>query len=578
MDTLTAAQQIDEHALSSSGRRMLEGRITSSKTVDSFDFLWDGVSPIRATLVWTDPAGTPKSGFDNRAAALVNDLDLSITDPNAVVHRPFVLPHVGDWSLATLDDPATTGVNHVDNVEQVLLASPGLPGTYTVTVALTGGLTGTEQAFSLVVSGGTLPAATPALANVTGLTCDPSPALIAMDGAGLHLGATVRLHRPGYADLVQAGSEVFTDGARARLDLRGVTPGWWNLRLRNPDTTGAVIPHAVAVPLTLAFEDMEGSLANWSTGTSGNGIAWVSATVQGAPGLYLWGQGSSNAGTSDLLYTPVTFPAGATCCLLSFQQWYSLQTSADAAVLEVSFDGGGTWIDIIAAGGTFVEGGYTGTLSTPSNPIGPSGTPVWTGTGLTFGAFFRTTVALDAGLFAGQTVRFRWRLGSNNGTSSIGWVIDDVVISADVSGVWQAFEYWRFNTLGDAFADETANLDGDRLTRFGEYAFGTDENAPDASPTTVTVSDGYLHITFPIRLEATDLTYTVQIATSPDSWTDAAVYTSNGAGVQRNLATNTIAAGQTPDGVRLLVTERHAVPIAGATRQFMRVVATRTSP
>ena len=37
--------------------RMTESRINTTTTLRTHSFTWDGVSPIRATLVWTDPAG-----------------------------------------------------------------------------------------------------------------------------------------------------------------------------------------------------------------------------------------------------------------------------------------------------------------------------------------------------------------------------------------------------------------------------------------------------------------------------------------------------------------------------------------
>ncbi len=77
---------------------------------------------LKVTLVWTDPAGSPEA-----AKALVNDLDLVLTDPNGVRYYPWIL----DKDKPTVS--ATTGSNRLDNIEQVLVSNPR-SGTWTVSV------------------------------------------------------------------------------------------------------------------------------------------------------------------------------------------------------------------------------------------------------------------------------------------------------------------------------------------------------------------------------------------------------------------------------------------------------------
>ena len=106
----------------------------------------DGTDPLKVTIVWTDPAGTANTGgLDDSTAALVNDLDLWITGPGGT-YRPWTLNPASPASAAV-----RTTANHLDNVEQVLIDSPGA-GTYTIHVGHTGELTGTQQDFSLLIS------------------------------------------------------------------------------------------------------------------------------------------------------------------------------------------------------------------------------------------------------------------------------------------------------------------------------------------------------------------------------------------------------------------------------------------
>ncbi|KPA12301.1 protein containing Peptidase S8 and S53, subtilisin, kexin, sedolisin, partial [Candidatus Magnetomorum sp. HK-1] len=68
---------------------------------------------LKATLVWTDSPASPAV-----AQALVNDLDLRLIDPNGQHYLPFVL------NKNQPDQPAKTGENHIDNVEQVMVNQP----------------------------------------------------------------------------------------------------------------------------------------------------------------------------------------------------------------------------------------------------------------------------------------------------------------------------------------------------------------------------------------------------------------------------------------------------------------------
>lgn len=128
--------------------KIVEDAVTSSVKTRSYPFTWDGVSPIRATLVWTDPPATAQdAGLDVSTPRLVNDLDLRVAGPDGAVYSPFVL------DPAQPDRVATTGDNLLDNVEQVLIGSPRLSGTYTVQVSFKGTLTNSEQDYSLLLSG-----------------------------------------------------------------------------------------------------------------------------------------------------------------------------------------------------------------------------------------------------------------------------------------------------------------------------------------------------------------------------------------------------------------------------------------
>ena len=79
---------------------------------------------LKVMLYWNDPAASPLS-----ALTLVNDLDLEVLDPSMSV----VLPMIPDSTNANLNQPATNGVDRINNMEQVVINNPA-SGSYTIRV------------------------------------------------------------------------------------------------------------------------------------------------------------------------------------------------------------------------------------------------------------------------------------------------------------------------------------------------------------------------------------------------------------------------------------------------------------
>ncbi|MDP1580377.1 MAG: S8 family serine peptidase, partial [Candidatus Didemnitutus sp.] len=94
----TAADLLRDHAANPLRIRVNESQLNTTTTTVSQNFTWDGVSPIRATLCWTDPAGTATTSHDSRTSRLVNNLDLKIIGPDESTHLPYVMPFVGTWT------------------------------------------------------------------------------------------------------------------------------------------------------------------------------------------------------------------------------------------------------------------------------------------------------------------------------------------------------------------------------------------------------------------------------------------------------------------------------------------------
>ena len=102
---------------------------------------------IKATISWTDPAGTVTTvdATHPPVSMLVNDLDMRITK-NGTTYYPWVLnPYVPAAD-------ATTGDNKLDNVEQIVKNNAKAGDVFTIKISHKGTLQSGAQAYSLIIS------------------------------------------------------------------------------------------------------------------------------------------------------------------------------------------------------------------------------------------------------------------------------------------------------------------------------------------------------------------------------------------------------------------------------------------
>ncbi|MFQ5356497.1 MAG: S8 family serine peptidase, partial [Mariprofundaceae bacterium] len=138
--------------ISSDGSGSIISELTlASGGTTSIPLIASGADPLRVTIVWTDPAGTPPPpSLDPPTKMLVNDLDLRISD-GVTTYFPWVLDRLNPATAAT------TGDNNTDNVEQIVIPAPINGGTYTLTINHKGTLQGGLQNYSLIASGIAVP-------------------------------------------------------------------------------------------------------------------------------------------------------------------------------------------------------------------------------------------------------------------------------------------------------------------------------------------------------------------------------------------------------------------------------------
>ncbi len=178
---------------------------------------------------------------------------------------------------------------------------------------------------------------------------------------------------------------------------------------------------APALPSGWTTVNITGTANSWATTTASSDTPANSAFISDIA------SSSENA-----LVSPVISIASANA-QLSFRHNYSFDYHSasshvyrDGGVLEIKI-GNGAFTDILAAGGSFVTGGYNNTINTANNnPL--NGRSAWVGI---FNTWQTVAVNLPAAA-AGQNVQLRWNCGTdsnNTGAGAVGWYVDSISIT-----------------------------------------------------------------------------------------------------------------------------------------------------
>ena len=168
----------------------------------------------------------------------------------------------------------------------------------------------------------------------------------------------------------------------------------------------------------------ESGASGWTSNGTGN--TWALATTNPHSGVSHYHANDPATVSDQRLISPaVTLPTGQNPVVLKFWHVPNLENSGatacwDGGILEVSINGGTTWIQVPNA--NLLVGPYTGLVNTSGNPL--AGLNAWCGA-----TSYINTVA-DVSAYAGQTAQFRMRLGSDSSVSDLGWDVDDVMVQS----------------------------------------------------------------------------------------------------------------------------------------------------
>ena len=334
LNVKAAADVILAHKASLAVPKMVDDSISNASKTKTYSYKWDGSSSLRATLCWTDPAGTAQTAADSRTPNLKHNLDLKITAPDGTtIYQPYTMPFVGKWSTASMTEPATNGKNNVDNVERVDLPTPIQTGTYTVTVSLDGTLTTSTQAFSLVVTGASSVEANPPptvslTSPLNGAAVLPGQSVtITATAADMAIGG-----QPGSVSKVEflSGTTVISTDTTSPYSATWTpaSPGTYLLTARATDSEGAVTTSS-QVEFSVLSGDGTPSISSFSpaSGAAGASVTIIGSNFGGVTTVSFNGSPSTTYTVDSLTQITAIVPGAATSGKISVTNSFGTGTS-----------------------------------------------------------------------------------------------------------------------------------------------------------------------------------------------------------------------------------------------------------
>jgi bacillolysin len=239
---------------------------------------------------------------------------------------------------------------------------------------------------------------------------------------------------PGTSEVISSADcvEVNDAALATEMNLEPAYPGFSPEAPIDCDATGAAI-----VPLYT--NDIEGGTGDFSIGSSIFIPLWFASGTfawEGVQALYGVDYEASTFGQAGIdswaeLDTDVALTGGTEYYLHFWHGWgfedylNSDPTIYDGLVVEYSTNGGSSWTDI---GSLFEDGkGYDGTIAAGGNPLAGRSAFAYDSHGYVSSRY-------DLSSLNGQSVRFRWRLGTDSANRDRGYYLDDILVYACQGG------------------------------------------------------------------------------------------------------------------------------------------------
>ena len=236
--------------------------------------------------------------------------------------------------------------------------------------------------------------------------------------------------------------------------------------------------HADEKVASTATETVEANAPPWGKTGAGADNVWSRAEL--TPGSHAFhGRDSGSISDTQLVSPPLQVSATGDF-QIAFDHAFSFEFSEgitwDGGVIEISSDDGATWRDI----STLADPGYNGTLPAEfGNPIG--GRPGYGNVNAAYPNMDHVALNLGTAL-AGQTVRLRFRIGTDAAVNAPGWTIDNLAL--------QGIDNLPFTAVaahtGNCQVPPIARAGRDRTVRSGADVIlnGSESSDPNGDPIT----------------------------------------------------------------------------------------------
>lgn len=177
-------------------------------------------------------------------------------------------------------------------------------------------------------------------------------------------------------------------------------------------------------PLQSRIDGAEDTVSPWGVASSLAGVDWIRASDEASSNLVFHGPDAPVPALVELV-SPELQVSSTRPLRISFRHRFSFETSDgqywDGGVLEISEDGGATWVVLDASL-------YNSNISYGATDNPYLGEPAFVGESSGFPGF--VPVEADLGMaYAGKTVRIRFATASDQSVGAYGWDIDDISIS-----------------------------------------------------------------------------------------------------------------------------------------------------
>ncbi|MEM9554367.1 MAG: hypothetical protein AAGC60_08920 [Acidobacteriota bacterium] len=414
---------------------------------------WTGGGSAASRLVdWLDPGGTGQLTLPGTDQAPNFSLTVTPSSQDVCAGTNGVFD-VAVGSILAFTDPVTLGATLTGATATPTPSVVNPPGTSAVTVTGTGALatgvhpltvTGNSgalmhQASADLVVWSTTPAGAKASAPPNDAIDQPVDLTLSwapvVDTAAYEVEIALDA---GFTSIAEAGTTA--SPSYQATSLLGSTTYYWRVRATNGCGDGAwttarsftteVLPGDCPqglVPTPFFSDDLE---APGPWGTGGDGSTWTLAGGNVHSGVQAYAATDvPDISDQHLISPPVALPAAQGPLTLRFWQWQEIEDSSDGcydgAVLEISTDDGASWtrleseILVLPYDG-LIDDGFDNPLANQNAWCGDPRD--WT----------ESIVDLDA--FAGDTVRFRFRLATDLSLGRDGWVVDDIRVTGCAFG------------------------------------------------------------------------------------------------------------------------------------------------